>query len=77
MKFENMFTPVTIGSVTVKNRFVVPPMGNNFANGDGTLSDRSKDYYEARAKGGFGLVTVEATVIDKTAKGGTKKALSL
>ena len=73
MKFENMFTPVTIGPVTVKNRFVVPPMGNNFANGDGTLSDRSRDYYEARAKGGFGLVTVEATVIDKTAKGGPRK----
>lgn len=73
MRFENMFTPVQIGPVTIKNRFVVPPMGNNFANGDGTLSDRSLGYYAARAKGGFGLVTVEATVVDKTAKGGPKK----
>lgn len=73
MKFKNMFTPVFIGPVAVKNRFVVPPMGNNFANGDGTLSQRSLAYYEARAKGGFGLITVEATVIDKTAKGGPKK----
>lgn len=73
MRFPNMFTPVTIGPVTIKNRFVVPPMGNNFANGDGTLSERSLGYYAKRAKGGFGLVTVEATVIDKTAKGGPKK----
>ena len=73
MKFKHMFTPVFIGPVEVKNRFVVPPMGNNFANSDGTLSQRSLNYYEARAKGGFGLITVEATVIEKTAKGGPKK----
>ncbi|RDY32385.1 FAD-dependent oxidoreductase [Lachnotalea glycerini] len=73
MRFQNMFTPVQIGPVTIKNRFVVPPMGNNFANGDGCLSERSLGYYAARAKGGFGLITVEATVVDKTAKGGPKK----
>lgn len=73
MKFEKMFTPVQIGPVTIKNRFVVPPMGNNFANGDGNLSERSLAYYAARAKGGFGLVTVEATVVDRTAKGGPRK----
>ena len=36
-----MFSPVQIGSVTVPNRFVVPPMGNNLANTDGSLSDLS------------------------------------
>ena len=35
MKFPTMFSPVQIGSVTVPNRFVVPPMGNNLANTDG------------------------------------------
>ena len=40
MKFPNMFSPIQIGNVTVPNRFVVPPMGNNFANTDGTLSER-------------------------------------
>lgn len=73
MGFERMFSPIQIGSVTVPNRFVVPPMGNNFANTDGTLSERSCAYYETRAKGGFGLITIEATVIDETAKGGRRK----
>ena len=41
MKFENMFSPIQIGPMEVKNRFVVPPMGNNFANTDGTMSDQS------------------------------------
>ena len=39
MKFKNMFSPIQIGPMTVKNRFVVPPMGNNFAKTDGTWSD--------------------------------------
>ena len=68
-----MFQPIEIGNMTVKNRFVVPPMGNNFANTDGTMSEQSVAYYAARAKGGFGLVTIEATVVHPDAKGGPRK----
>ena len=73
MKFPTMFSPVQIGTVTVPNRFVVPPMGNNLANTDGSLSDRSLAYYQARAKGGFGLITIESTVVYQEAKGGPRK----
>ena len=73
MKFDAMFQPIQIGPVTVKNRFVVPPMGNNFANTDGTMSEQSVAYYRERAKGGFGLITIEATVVHKGAKGGPRK----
>ena len=48
-------------------------MGNNFANSDGTWSDESVAYYGERAKGQFGLITIEATVVHKGAKGGPKK----
>lgn len=71
--FPNMFSPINIGTVTVPNRFVVPPMGNNFANTDGSMSERSAAYYEARARGGFGLITIESTVVYKQAKGGPRK----
>ena len=71
--FPKMFSPINIGTVTVPNRFVVPPMGNNFANTDGSMSERSAAYYEARAKGGFGLITIESTVVYKEAKGGPRK----
>ena len=73
MKFPTMFSPVQIGTVTVPNRFVVPPMGNNLANTDGTLSDRSLSYYQARAKGSFGLITIESTVVYREAEGGPRK----
>lgn len=73
MKFEKMFQPIQIGPMTVPNRFVMSPMGNNFANTDGSMSERSATYYGARAKGGFGLITFEATVVYKEAKGGPRK----
>ena len=73
MKFRAMFQPIEIGNMTVKNRFVVPPMGNNFANTDGTMSEQSAAYYAERAKGGFGLITIEATVVHPDAKGGPRK----
>ena len=74
MKFPTMFSPIRIGAVTVPNRFVVPPMCSNLANPDGTLSDRSLAYYQARARGGFGLITIESTVVCREAKGGPRKA---
>ena len=73
MKFNAMFSPIQIGPMTVKNRFVVPPMGNNFANTDGTWSEQSAAYYGERAKGQFGLITIEASVVHQGAKGGPRK----
>ena len=73
MNFENIFKPIQIGPMNVPNRFVVPPMGNNFANTDGTLSEKSKNYYAARAKGGFGLITIESSVVYYKSKGGPRK----
>lgn len=73
MDLKSILAPIDIGPVTIKNRFVVPPMSNNYVLPSGSLSDRSYDYYVERAKGGFGLITIEATVVDKTAKGGIRK----
>ena len=34
-----LFTPIQIGSMTVKNRMVVPAMGTNFAKSNGEASE--------------------------------------
>lgn len=68
MRFKKLFEPIRIGSMEVRNRLVVPPMGTNYANSDGTISQRSIDYYTERAKGGFGLITIEVTAVDPTGK---------
>ena len=74
MRFPTMFSPIQIGGVTVPNRFVVPPMAKNFSDPDGCLSQRSLAYYAARARGGFGLITIESAVVYEQAKGGPRKA---
>lgn len=58
-----MAEPIAIGNVTVKNRFMVPAVSMEFAEG-GKVTDKMVRYFEERAKGGFGLVVVEAAMID-------------
>jgi len=53
----------------LKNRCVMPGMGMNYANPDGTVSEREIAYYTARAKGGFGLVITEIVAVDPVGKG--------
>ncbi len=44
-----------IGSIEIKNRVVMAPMGTQ-NDGDGGYSDRTARYFEERAKGGIGLI---------------------
>jgi len=64
MKYPILLSPIRISTMEVRNRFVVPPMGTNFANPDGSVSQQLIDYWVARAKGGYGLLMVEVTAID-------------
>ena len=61
--FPNIFKPITLGSVTVKNRLVMPPITSRLANADGTVSERITQYYKARAAGGTGLIIVEMACV--------------
>ncbi len=52
-----IFRPGEIGSVRVKNRLLMAPMGiGALTDPDGLFSDRAIDYYEERARGGVGLI---------------------
>ena len=68
MKYEMLLSPLKVGSIELKNRFVVPAMGTNYPNYDGTLSQQSIDYYTARAKGGYGLIITEVTAVKPNGK---------
>lgn len=59
-----IFEPVSLGPMKLRNRLVMPPMSMNYATEDGFVSQRNKDYYEARAKGGVGLIILEATCVE-------------
>src|ERR1700761_6196787 len=59
-----LLSPVTIGSMQLKNRIVLSPMTTNYGNDDQTVSERLIAFHEARAKGGVGLITVEVCTVD-------------
>lgn len=60
-QFRKLFERTSIGRMQVKNRIVMPPMGTCYAGDDGAVSRRMLDYYEARARGGAGLIIVEGS----------------
>jgi len=66
---KSIFTPITINQMTVKNRLIVPPMVTNYGNEEGEVTERLATYLEARAEGGFGLITLEATAVHPGGRG--------
>ncbi len=65
---EALFSPGTIGTMSVRNRVVMPPMGTNYATWTGAVTDRLIDYHAERARGGVGLITVEFSYVHPTGR---------
>ncbi len=65
MKFEHVLSPIRIGSMEVRNRFMVAAMGTGHGSIPGIVDEQWYAYYEKRAEGGFGLITIEASAVNK------------
>jgi 2,4-dienoyl-CoA reductase-like NADH-dependent reductase (Old Yellow Enzyme family) len=61
-----LFTPFTLGNLTLANRIVMAPMTRNHSP-DGVPGDDVVAYYRRRAEHGVGLIMTEGTVIDHPA----------
>ena len=64
MKFPNLFSPLTIGGTTMKNRIISAPMTFPILTSDGCLTPEAAAFYELRAKGGAAVVTVSELIVD-------------
>lgn len=62
--FGHLLAPGRIGAMRVRNRVVMSPMETMYGTPDGLPSQRTRDYFAARARGGVGLITLGATGID-------------
>jgi 2,4-dienoyl-CoA reductase-like NADH-dependent reductase (Old Yellow Enzyme family)/thioredoxin reductase len=60
---NNLFTPVQIGHLKIKNRIVLPAMETHMADSHGSVTDQLISYYQERAKGGAGLIIIENTAV--------------
>ncbi|MFC1909588.1 FAD-dependent oxidoreductase, partial [Chloroflexota bacterium] len=60
-QFSELLKPGKVGTLELKNRIVMAAMVSRFCGLWGDVTDTLIDYYSRRARGGCGLVIVEAT----------------
>ena len=63
MKYEKLFSPIKLGNIELKNRIVFPACSTQFALENGYVSDKNVKWYETIAKGGPGMIVIEAAGI--------------
>src|SRR6185295_4296213 len=63
-----LFTPMRIGGVELKNRFVFQPHYTALGSFDGMPTERLAAYHEERARGGAALIVVESQAVHPTGK---------
>lgn len=63
MKYTRLFTPIEIGSMTLKNRIVMPAMHHLYTE-NGYATPRFCEYYWKRVEGGAGLIIVGSCRFD-------------
>ena len=62
-KYPNLSKPITLGRTTFRNRMFSAPMGGTDITNDGCIGQKSTAFYELRAKGGAGAVTVSELMV--------------
>jgi 2,4-dienoyl-CoA reductase-like NADH-dependent reductase (Old Yellow Enzyme family)/thioredoxin reductase len=69
MAFSKLFTSGRIGKMKIKNRLVMPPMVRNYADPKGMVTKRYVDHIASVAKGGTGMLILEASFIEQAGRG--------
>ena len=61
--YPHLCAPIKLGNVTFRNRMFSAPMGGTDITNDGCIGPKSTAFYELRAKGGAGAVTVSECMV--------------
>lgn len=67
--YPNLCKPITLGRTTFRNRMFSAPMGGTDISNDGCIGPKSTAFYELRAKGGAGAVTVSELMVHPATDG--------
>ena len=62
-KYPNLSRSITLGKTIFRNRMFSAPMGGTDITNDGCIGAKSTAFYELRAKGGAGAVTVSELMV--------------
>jgi len=73
LKYPFIFSPLRIGSLTIKNRIALAPMASHLANHEGKATDALIAWYVRRAQGGVGLIISESNYVREDGRGGVDR----
>lgn len=71
--YPNLFSPLTVGNIRLKNRIAMSAMHTCYFNTDGTLSPKARAHYIERARGGVGLIVTEVASMEWPIGRGSKR----
>jgi 2,4-dienoyl-CoA reductase-like NADH-dependent reductase (Old Yellow Enzyme family) len=63
-KCENVFLPIKIGNIEIKNRIEFSPAIPNLASPDGYVTRDLIEWEKSLARGGAGIVTIGDSAVD-------------
>ncbi len=61
---EDVRSPLKVGKHLIKNRFVCPPMGTNFADKGGYITNKFIQHYKNLINSGCGMIIIEAVNVE-------------
>ena len=64
---KKLLEPIQIGSMTLKNRIMFPPLTTGYEERDGSIGPRSLNFYERLAKGGTAYIVIGDVATVRTA----------
>ncbi len=67
---KSQFDSANIGTMQLKNRWIMLAMHTGYGNDDGTFSERDFEFYRLRARGGMAAITLVGAVNDIGARHG-------
>lgn len=63
MNYPNLFSPITLGNLRLKNRIFAAPTSLNWMAVDGNLTPENIEYYALKARGGAAVVTLGESIV--------------
>lgn len=74
-KFNNLFSPLKIGQLSLRNRIIMAPLYLGYAGEGGRVSKLLLDYYREMASSGVSLVVVENATVDHPEGSGSNRTI--
>lgn len=66
---SKLFSPINIGPLTIKNRFMMAPMENGLAAAGGIVNDRIIRFFEERAQNDVGIIITGSVGVSPEGRG--------